>query len=91
MTRLMKGLLLAGLGCAVILGSSFPPSVQAQTDSLTSAEISDLRKLLSCIKAISVTGRADSLPAYDIVFEGCNVHIQNGHANARTTTTNGAG
>ncbi len=73
----------------MILGSSFRPPVQAQTDSLTSAEISDLRKLLSCIKAISVTGRADSLPAYDVVFEGCNVHVRN--SLGRTDRTNGVG
>ena len=43
--------------------------------------------LPACIQTAAVEGRTID----DVIFRGCNVHIQNGHTSAKTTTTNGVG
>ena len=43
--------------------------------------------LPACMQTAVVAGRTID----DVIFRGCNVHIQNGHASASTATTNGAG
>ncbi len=76
------------LGGLLNVATSTKGSTVIGGSGVTVAGVADFRHLWpDCLTTEAVTGQTTD----DVVFEGCNVHVRNGHSTERTTTTNGLG
>ena len=90
MTRLMKTLVLVMLCGGLVLKAALPTT--AQTPSELQAQITTLQAQMTALQSAipaCMTTAAGAGAVNDVIFTGCNVHVQNGQASTASSNSMG--